>query len=288
MYINCVDYFGGTDSGTTQSNNNYAYYVGVDALYVYKNQLYAANGGHNQVNHNGGVIRSTSTFPAAYNNNNCTGGGWAIITPSASAWHNSPTNNRFSLELTKVADLIPRDKAVPGFAEFNNNLYMIRNACNVANDNRSSEDSSTHYVNGCNNYPGDNYTSSRQPQLWKCVPGGDNVCDSGDWSLIDSNSDYVTNMGDSDNHSLTMIVKNGTYLYVGFDNLNDGVRIYRTNVTNPTESDFTLVGTAGLGDAANIKEIYSGISIQSGTNYYIYVSAGKNATPVSVYRQVNQ
>ncbi len=85
-----------------------------------------------------------------------------------------------------------------------------------------------------------------------------------------------------------MIVTNGTYIYVGFDNTTDGVRIYRTNVTNPAESDFTLIGTAGLGDPTNIKEIYSAISIQSGTDYYIYVSAGKNATPVSVFRQVNQ
>jgi hypothetical protein len=294
MFINCIASFGGTDQYVNQSNDNYAYYVGVDALYVYKNQIYAANGGYNQVNHNGGVIRSTSTFPAAFlgdTGQDCSGGGWALITPSATAWHNSPTNDRFSLELIKVSDLIPRDKAVAGFAEHENNLYMARTACSVANGSRTSERDSVGYVTGCtaDDYSSiKDYTSNRRPQLWKCVPGGDNVCDSGDWSLIDSNSDGITNMGDSDNHSMTMIVKNGTYLYVGFDNLNDGVRIYRTNATNPTESDFTLVGSAGLGDAEHIKEIYSAISIQSGTNYYIYVSAGMNATPVSVYRQVNQ
>ena len=285
MFINCIASFGGTDQYVNQTNDNYAYYVGVDALYVYKNQLYAANGGHNQVNHNGGVIRSTSTFPAAFaggDGQDCTGGGWALTTPSAAAWHGA-SSNRFSLELTKVADLIPQNKAVPGFAEHENNLYMIRNTCSVANDSMSSEDSSSHTTAGCT----DGTFTSRQPQLWKCVPGGDNVCDAGDWSLIDS-GDGITNMGNSNNHSITMIVKNGSYLYVGFDNLNDGVTIYRANVTNPTENDFTLVGAAGLGDATNIKEVYSAISIQSGTDYYIYVSAGKNATPVSVYRQINQ
>jgi hypothetical protein len=285
MYINCVDRFGGTDSGTTQTLNNYAYYVGVDALYVYKNQLYAANGGHNQADHNGGVIRSTSTFPAAYNNNNCTGGGWTLITPSAAQWHNS--NARFSIELTKIADLIPQDKAVAGFAEFNNNLYMIRNSCSVANDSRSSEDAAAHTTAGCT----DGTFGNRQPQLWKCVPGGDNVCDPADWTLIDSGSG-ITNMGVATNHSITMIVTNGSRLYIGFDSTS-GVQIWRTKsgVTNPTSgttTDFEQVATDGLGDPTNIREIYSAISIQSGSDYYIYLSSGKNATPVSVYRQINQ
>jgi hypothetical protein len=36
-----------------------------------------------------------------------------------------------------------------------------------------------------------------------------------------------------------------------------------------------------------MKEIYSAISIPAGADNYLYLSAGKNLTPVSVYRQKN-
>jgi hypothetical protein len=126
------------------------------------------------------------------------------------------------------------------------------------------------------------------PQLWKCVPGGDGHCDAGDWELVAENaSTGKTNMGDGNNTHVTLLVANGDYLYVGFDNASTGVEIWRTNESDPeNEGHFTQIGGNGLGDV-DMLEIYSAISISIDTDYYLYVSAGKNATPVSVYRQKN-
>ncbi len=293
--INRINYFGGTDSDACGGThyNNWGYYVGVDSVYVFRGRIYAANGGYHRRDRNGGVIRSDGSNYANPGvctriSTICACPDWAEITPrTATAWHNATSYNRYSIELTKPADLIPRDKAMAGFAEFNSNLYMTRNTCTVA-EGANSQPTSASSISGCTNYGGD-YTSNRRPQLWKCVPGtsGDvDECDAGDWSLVDG-GDGFTNMGDTNNHSITMIVKNGAYLYVGFDNLVSGIKIYRTNTANPTEGDFTQIGTAGLGFPNDMKEIYSALSIQLGSDYYIYISAGKNSTPVSVYRQKN-
>jgi hypothetical protein len=36
-----------------------------------------------------------------------------------------------------------------------------------------------------------------------------------------------------------------------------------------------------------MKEIYSGVSIQQGVDYYLYISAGLGGNPVAVYRNKN-
>ena len=84
-----------------------------------------------------------------------------------------------------------------------------------------------------------------------------------------------------------MLITNGTYLYMGFDN-NSGIKIYRTNATDPaSESDFSLVGTQGLGDPTNIRNIFSATSVQQGSDYFIYLAAGRNGQPLAIYRQKN-
>ncbi|HPV43407.1 MAG TPA: hypothetical protein PKX40_19665 [Spirochaetota bacterium] len=281
FFINHMPYFGGGGQYNTNSNPNWAWIVGVDSLYVFNNKIYAGNGGHNATNHNGAVIRSTNSNPTACSAVD-TCADWTRITPSDAAWHNS--NTRYSIELTKIADLIPADKAVPGFAEFNGNLYMIRNSCNVASSG-SDFDTAAHTTAGCT----DGTYTNRQPQLWKCVPGGNGDCESGEWSLVAATSG-VTNMGVSANHSITMVIKNGSRLYIGYDSAS-GVQVWRTKsgVTNPSlASDFEQVGTTGLNDPTNMQQIFSALSINQGSDYNLYICTGKDLTPMSVYRQVNQ
>ena len=56
-------------------------------------------------------------------------------------------------------------------------------------------------------------------------------------------------MGDGNNRTLSLLVTNGTYLYVGFDNPTTGVEIWRTNTANPiVTADFSQIGVDGLGD----------------------------------------
>lgn len=290
FFINWLPYFGGESSGGTENASpNWAYIVGVDALFVFNDTIYAANGGHPSVGNNGSIVRSNNNNPAA-----CTWGGpcndWTEIGPRTDPeWHNS--NSRFSLELTKTYDLIPGDKAFAQFAEFNGNLYVTRTACNVTGYGTGFDALSVHTEAGCT----DGTVSNREAQLWKCVPGttgGATTCESGDWFLIDgilASTDGLTDFGDADNRTMSMAITNGSRLYIGFDNVN-GVEIWRTKtgITNPTsEDDFEQIGGDGLNNPVNMTRIFSAISIQQGADYYIYISAGKNNTPVEVYRNVN-
>ncbi|MCX8000338.1 MAG: hypothetical protein N3A69_15535, partial [Leptospiraceae bacterium] len=116
-------------------------------------------------------------------------------------------------------------------------------------------------------------------------------CDAGDWDTVADNNTGITNFGDNNNHSMTLLVRNDDRLYVGFDNEN-GIKIYRTKpgVTDPghSASDWEQVSTQGLGDPTNIRQIFSAISVNTGSFHYVYISAGKNGIPVRVYRQRNQ
>jgi len=292
--IDRMPYFGGgtqfswDDLNNENTGMNQAHIVGVDSLFVFNGLIYAGNGGANVTNHNGSVIRSNNANPGRCSVvNNCPD--WTEIGPrSHPQWFNS--NHRYSIELTKTYDLIPSDKAIPAFTEFNGNLYMLRNTCNVAQRSDGYRDNVV-CTSGCNDssVTYENRFTNRQPQLWKCDPsieGDANSCESGDWLLIDSGTDGITNFGHSANHSLTMIIKNGPYLYLGFDNVN-GVEIWRTKdgVTDPvSEADFEQIGETGLGDPVHMKEIYSAITTHKGLDYYIYISSGLGGNPVAVFR----
>ncbi|EMF97819.1 hypothetical protein LEP1GSC123_4170 [Leptospira borgpetersenii str. 200701203] len=268
------------------STINWGYYVGIDSLFVFKGKLYAANGGFPNSLHNGSIIRSTSTNPApCEGKNQCSG--WEDVAPRSNPkWHNSPDNNWFSLELVKERDLIPADKAFSQFAEFNGRMYATRTIC-VTSEDRSGLRKSLQTVKGCT----DGSYTNRRPQLWKCDPtlsGNKSTCDSGDWSVVGDDGTGITNFGNVFNHSITMLVANGSYLYVGFDNEN-GIQIWRTNLQNPGSSSngWEQVGGDGLGDVTN-RRIYSGITVPKLSLNYVYVSTGGNNRPVKVYRQQNR
>nr|ACH98102.1 LigC [Leptospira weilii] len=289
--IDFLPYFGGPSTGLLGINNNahpnWAYYIGVDSMFVFKNRIYAANGGLHSVGHNGSIIRSTTADPTAA----CTGpdscSNWVEIGPRTNTkWHNSPTNNWFSLELSQFYNLIPGDKAFAQFAEFNNNLYATRTVC-VQSSQALGIRSVPGTVAGCT----DGTTTNRRAQLWKCDPtvsGNTSECDAADWSVVGDDGTGITNMGDTNNRTITMVMKNGSYLYIGYDNSN-GIKIYRTNTANPGSSSasWSQIAGSGLTDATNVQQIYSAVSVPSGSINYIYVSAGKNGVPVRTYRQQN-
>lgn len=225
----------------------------------------------------GGIIRSINNNPAACSAAN-TCADWVDITPTATKFR-----QYFSIVLLKLADLIPAERPIPGFESFNSKLYMIRNACTTR----------VQKIGASNDIvcPSGNEI----PQLWKCSPGGDGFCDAGEWSLVAENGTTgKTNMGVSTNKELSIIVKNGSKLYIGYDNPTTGVQIWRTKdgVSDPTsESDFEQIGANGLGDASNNLELYSAVSLHQDGSYYVYITTGRpGSTPVQplrVYRQVN-
>jgi hypothetical protein len=295
MYIKYMTGIGAHSS----SKPNYADRIG-GTLFVFHDRLYLANSGSvrdvtggdwdcpvgstgARCSNNGGIVRSTNNDPSpCASADNCSS--WTDITPAS----NAKFTYYFSKIITKLADVIPANRPIPAFAEYKGNLFMIRNACTT---NMIDRGCTTGGASSCNDdvvCP----TGNEVPQLWKCVPGtsgGANDCDPGDWSLVAENSTTgKTNKGDTDNKFITLLVANGDYLYVGFDNSVDGIKIYRTNVANPTsEGEFTQIGSDGLGYPSLYKSLWSAISVNQGGNYYIYLSAGNGVQPVAIFRQKN-
>jgi len=281
------------------TNPNKADMVG-GTMFTFNNRLYIANSGSisdssscdTGTSYSAGVCEQTGGIVRSINNDpgHCTATGtcadWANITPST----NDKYRMYFTNVLTKLADLIPADQPIPGFADFNGNLYMIRNACTTSRWNRSCIGAPCSDDTACSD-------AQSVPQLWKCDPtnGGldttnPSTCESNEWSLIAENgSTGKTNMGSTNNTKITFIAKNGLRLYIGFDNATNGVTVWRTKsgVTNPSlESEFEQIGGNGLGNANNL-QIFSSVSLQQGLVHYLYLSVGKSGVPVKVYRQQN-
>jgi hypothetical protein len=226
--------------------------VGIDSFGVYGNRLYLANGGTGNIDEDGGILASTNSNPLPYNTNP---GDWSDITPiSKSEWYNAPFDDRFSLELPNLNKLIPAEKAFPAMAVFNNRLYVIRNT-----------DGSP---------PG--------PQLWKY--------DGFIWSLVADNGMGLSDMGNPNNKTASLLVVNGDRLYIGYDNSGDGIHVWRTmaGVTDPVfASDFEPVSTDGFGDPANNETIFHGLSIPSGGTDYLWLLSGKSGGSIRFYRTQN-
>ncbi len=280
---------------SANTNPNKADMVG-GTMFVFNDRLYIANSGSitdsgscnigttysaGVCEQTGGLIRSNNNNPG-YCGSSSTCTDWSDITPSSVKFH-----QYFSNVLTKMADLIPADRPIPGFATFNSNLYMIRNACTTSRWNRSCMGDTCTDDQTCP-------SGSEVPQLWKCTPGttgASTTCEAGDWSLVAENvSTGKTNMGSTSNSKITLIAANGSQLYIGYDNSN-GAQVWRTKsgITNPTsESDFEQVGTSGLNGTAANTQLFSAVSLQQGSVYYLYISAGNSGIPVKVFRQQNQ
>ncbi|MGQ9614923.1 MAG: Ig-like domain-containing protein [Spirochaetota bacterium] len=234
---------------------NKAGIVGIDSFGIYNNRLYLANGGNNKQNEDGGIIRSTTSAPLAYTTNPAH---WEDVTVTGSGnpeWYNYPDNNRFSIELSKKNKIIPAEKAFPAMVVFNSKLYAIRNTVG----------------------------SPDGPQLWKY--------DGFIWSLVADNGEGLTDMGNSKNDFFSLLVVNGDRLYIGYDNSEDGIEMFRTKegVTEPqSASDFEQVANSGLGDSSNNQRIYHGFSISYRDNYYLWLLSGKSGGSLRVYRTTNQ
>ncbi|MEQ9365074.1 MAG: hypothetical protein RIF32_12555, partial [Leptospirales bacterium] len=259
-------------------------------LHDFNNRLYYANSGSvtnsaacdlntaysaGVCEQTGGIVRSNTAAPTR-----CTGVDvcptWVDITPTSTKFRQF-----FTDLIGSTGNITPASQPIPGFETFNNNVYFIRNACTTSRWNRA--------CTGFNCTDDQVCPAGQQiPQLWKCVPGGDGHCDAVDWSLVAENgTSGVTNMGVAGNLKITFLKRNGSYLYVGFDNTS-GAQLYRTNVTNPTAAtDFSLIGGVGFGSPASIQQFFDGESILQSASNYLFIAAGLGGTPVNIYIQAN-
>ncbi|MCR9141812.1 MAG: hypothetical protein NXI24_06135 [bacterium] len=259
-------------------------------LHDFNNRLYYANSGSitnsgacnintaysaGVCEQTGGIVRSNTATPTR-----CTGvdtcATWVDITPSSTKYRQF-----FSDIIGSTGNLTPAQQPIPNFETYNSNVYFIRNACTTSRWDRACTGLACTDDQVCP-------AGQEIPQLWKCVPGGDGHCDAADWSLVAENgASGITNMGVAGNSKITFLKRNGSYLYVGFDNTT-GAQMYRTNVTNPgAASDFSLIGTAGFGSPATIQQFFDGESILQSASNYLFIAAGLGGTPVNVYIQAN-
>jgi hypothetical protein len=219
---------------------------------------------------NGGLVRSTTSLPLDYGNHT---GDWTAITPSAAAY-----SAKTSITTSKVSEIDPKDRAWPQFAVHNGLVYLARN-------------------------------TTDGPQLWRCDPTVQNMpapataadCDSDDWTLIAANGTGDAALSQFDNPSnshISVLVANGDYLYVGYDNAIDGVVVFRSDAMMiSASSDFegdagctppcAGIGGDGFGAPATNVAFFDAKSLNFGATDYLYVMVGDRVEPASVYRTQN-
>jgi hypothetical protein len=159
-----------------------------------------------------------------------------------------------SVATSKTSDLQPADRAWPRVAAYNGKLYAARNTTNG-------------------------------PQLWKCTPTS-SACGPSDWSLLaeDNALTPLTRFDVTTRSAISMLVANGKYLYVGFDDASAGVAIYRTSVADPSaKTDF-----ASFGGPFGAVQITDAIALPYEGNNWLYVAV-RNGTagPLRIFREMD-
>lgn len=176
------------------------------------------------------------------------------------------TQSNITLWLNSLEKVSPGYRGVPKLLEYNGKLYMARNVTDGTPDNY-------HRVRG---------------ELWKCDPGGNNVCEPAEWTRIITGTE--TDLAATGAVAISMLQNNGDgVLYVGFDS-DSGISVWRIASTDPPATSGTMSGAgwtqqggSGLGNGHKV--IYSATSIYDGTSNYIYLTAGGDSKPIKVYRQ---
>ena len=226
----------------------------VDAVGDLNSLLYVAN--------RGGLMASVVTRP----DDSGSSGDWAVATPNAAAF--TAKNSRST---TKLADLLPTDRAFPQFASFGGQLYVGRN-------------------------------TTTGPQLWGCDPalGADALrCEPGDWRLVAANSTgdpLLTQFDNASLTSITLVTATPTHLYVGFDSAN-GAQVFRTaNPSATSRDDFTGqlgcpaaqhpatcagIGGAGVGTPADTR-ILDGKALTFGSSSAVWLTVGDGTTALAL------
>ncbi|MBF5042035.1 hypothetical protein FGE12_06485 [Aggregicoccus sp. 17bor-14] len=214
---------------------------------------------------NGGCVRTTRNDPRPFKD---FPGDWATCRPTASAY-----TALTSITLSSGADLEPADRAVPALVPFGGRLYMARN-------------------------------TTSGPQLFACSPGATGAasdCDAGDWSLVAPNSSgdaRLTQFDTAGNTRLTLLAATASHLYVGFNNADNGLVLFRTSSpTASARSDFRGLldcpadqapgdcqglGQNGLGVGAT--RIFDSVALGFDGKSYLFLTAGTGTSAVRVFR----
>ncbi len=206
--------------------------------------------------------------------------------------------------------ITPSMKAIPYFRTApNGDLYMVRNACSVTT---VCETKKTH-----NPPTSCDIAQTGQvcplgyeiPQIWmlpKAASGSYSTAT--DWVLVaeagsSGRSDMSGNTDPAEcgsapnkclsNSHISMLEFNGDYMYVGFDNPNHGLNMWKVDMSTvnsgstPTETAFTLVSPGfGIGDSSNTR-IFNHLTINDGSKDYLVVVTRNGSNAIKIYRTNN-
>jgi hypothetical protein len=182
------------------------------------------------------------------------------------------TADDITLELDNLQKISPGRKGVPKMLVFQNTLFMARN---VATSQASG-------------------TVSNGGELWKCSTA---CTTAANWSRVLTSTPKATNTGIeiTNNKAVSLLEVQGSYLYVGFDNMADGARLYRSNGIPASAASFTEIGrvataacsnhtgdTGALGGLCYGYQMLSSVSVPKGAYNYLYLTAGCTLSTESV------
>jgi hypothetical protein len=208
---------------------------------------------------NGGVSRSTGE-PLGV-------GSFTTVLTQPNLAAAAGTGDEVTLTPDSLLKVSPGRQGVPRMVVFQNRLYMARNiALGSANTTQIK--------------------TSNGGELWTCA---NNCTVAGNWTRVFTSSPAGSNSGIeiTNNSSISMLEVNGNYLYVGFDNMADGARVYRSNGIPAGPGSFTELGrdataactnhsgnTGALGKLCHGYQILSSAAISKGSDDYLYLTVG--------------
>jgi hypothetical protein len=228
--------------------------------------------------------------------------------------------------LTPAGTFTPAVKAIPKMVIFNGDLYLIRNACktpitdsmfgtggscelNSAFENLGTKGAGPFCAKTCK-------SGDEIPQLWRLKSYDEvgSIAGSGDWQFIGNLVSGRTDMGGAtwtdgvgqaaktvNNTEVTLLEVNGNRLYIGFDNSNAGVNIWRTKsgISSPAgENDFEAVcqtgnqcaasaSQFGFGDSINNTRIFDSTSVEDAGTYFLILNSGNGSNGLKIFRSAN-
>ena len=205
-------------------------------------------------------------------------------------------------EMRPVNMPLPSTWAIPYMRTApNGDLYVVRNACSTT----TLQQGTTFRDNGRQVCPPGNEVV----QLWmmkscasasSCPPGPS------DWVLVaEAGTSGQTNMSGNTgvcgtspnlclkNTHLTLLEFVGNYLYIGFDNVEHGANLWRTDMSaipsgsTPTESSFNVVNGMALDGSSENQRIFSHITVNDSGKNWLVVATRDGTNAMKIYRTAN-
>ena len=248
------------------SSNPASGIVGIDTMFYNKADTLNPNDTFYVAN-NGGVVYASSagTWPPTDKAHFTT-----ALTQANLAAANAGTADDITLVLDSLQKISPGRKGVPAIVKYSGGLYMARNVA-VSQSSVANE------------------KTSAGGELWKCTTSP--CTSSGNWSRVFTSTTVGggTGVESTNNKSISMLQVNGSRLYIGFDNYQDGARVYYATAAPTGPGSFTETGRVpnttvscsnhtgdqgSFGRQCYAYEILSSASITKNQYNYLYVTVG--------------